>query len=199
MATREQVQKALQRPQARGEGEETTPVRKKEEVARSRGAMPSSFAKSTKTNEQTKVKIRVPPEVPHDTRICIEDLVDTDVDEPDVDKYNSRQKSKLSEADFTRDELHRALKSALETQVLMCSDEWLCVFSDYVGRLGNEPPGARAQVALTGPTEAEYLRGAEEAETKAAATIAVASNAKSRTSFERFRPYRQERRGQGHR
>ena len=24
---------------------------------------------------------RVPPEVPHDTRICIEDLVDTDIDE----------------------------------------------------------------------------------------------------------------------
>ena len=165
--------------------------------------MPSSFAKSTKTNEQTKVKIRVPPEVPHDTRICIEDLVDTDVDEPDVDKQksnaNSRQKSELSEAHFTRDELHRALKSALESQVLMCSDEWLCVFSDYVGRLGNEPPGARALVALTGLTEAEYLRGAEEAETKAAATIAVASNAKSRTSFERFRPYRQEPRGQGHR
>ena len=54
MATREQVQKALQRPQARGEGEATTPVRKKE-GARSRGAMPSSFAKSTKTNEQKKV------------------------------------------------------------------------------------------------------------------------------------------------
>ena len=144
--------------------------------------MPSSFAKSTKTNEQTKVKIRVPPDIPHDTRICIEDLVDTDVDEPDVDKQksnaNSRQKSELSEADFTRDELHRALKSALETQVLMCSDEWLSVFSDYVGsgkrptieyaeggaerqdsvtndlRQMNEPPGARARVALTGPTVA---------------------------------------------
>ena len=57
-------------------------------------------------------------------------------------------------------------------------------FSDYVGRLGNKPPGARARVALTGPTVAEYFRDAEEAETKAAATTAVASNAKSRAAFE---------------
>ena len=52
-------------------------------------------------------------------------------------------------------------------------------FSDYVGRLGNKPTGARARVALTGPTVAEYFRDAEEAVTKAAATTAVASNAKS--------------------
>ena len=77
--------------------------------------MPSSFAKSTKTNEQKKVRFVVPPEVPN-----------TDVHESDVDEK------------FERDELHRALKSALETQVLVCADEWLSVFSDYVGRLGNE-------------------------------------------------------------
>ena len=35
--------------------------------------------------------------------------------------------------DSERDELHRALKSALETQVIACSNEWLSVFSDYVG------------------------------------------------------------------
>jgi len=42
------------------------------------------------------------------------------------------------ESDAKRDELHRVLKSALETQVLVCADEWLSVFSDTVGRLGNE-------------------------------------------------------------
>ena len=35
----------------------------------------SSFAKSTKTNEHKKVKMRVPEEVPRDTRISTEDLV----------------------------------------------------------------------------------------------------------------------------
>ena len=42
--------------------------------------MLSSFA-STETNEQTEVRIVVPPEVPHDTRICIEDLVDMEIDQ----------------------------------------------------------------------------------------------------------------------
>ena len=68
----------------------------------------------------------VPAEVPHDTRICIEDLVDTNFDESDVGELraekkktdrewdprareqknsaNSREKSELSEADFERDE-----------------------------------------------------------------------------------------------
>ena len=65
-------------------------------------------------SEQKKVRFVVPPEVPN-----------TDVDEPDVDE-------------FERDEVHRALKSDLETQVFVCADEWLSVFTDYVGRLGNE-------------------------------------------------------------
>ena len=76
--------------------------------------MPSSLAKSTKTKEQKKVRFMVPPELPN-----------TNFDEPDV-------------GEFERDELHRALRSALETQVLVCADEWLSVFTDYVGRLGNE-------------------------------------------------------------
>ena len=90
-------------------------------MSRSRRAMPSSFAKSDKTNGQTKVRVVIPSEVPHDTRMYIEDLVNTNVDESDVDEQessaNSRQKSELSEADFERDEMHRALKSVLETQV----------------------------------------------------------------------------------
>ena len=57
MATRKQVQEALQR-------KETVRTGTREEGARSRRTMPSSFAKSTKTNE--KVRFVVPPEVPHD-------------------------------------------------------------------------------------------------------------------------------------
>ena len=79
-------------------------------MARSRRAVLSSFAKSTKTNEQKKVRVVVPAEVPDDTRICIEDLVNTDFDESDVDKHkssaNSRQKSEPSEGQFDMDELH---------------------------------------------------------------------------------------------
>ena len=52
MATRKQVQGALQR-------KETVRTGTTEEGA-SRGAMPSSFAKSNRTNEQTKVKTRAP-------------------------------------------------------------------------------------------------------------------------------------------
>ena len=43
--------------------------------------MLSSFASTAETNEQTKVRIVVPPEVPHDTRICIEDLVAMEIDQ----------------------------------------------------------------------------------------------------------------------
>ena len=39
---------------------------------------------------------------------------------------------------FERDELDRALKSALKTHVIVCADECLSVFTSYVGRLGNE-------------------------------------------------------------
>ena len=53
-----------------------------------------------------------------------------------------REKSEVASVeeghDIERDGLDRALKSALETQVIVCADQWLSVFSDYVGRLGNE-------------------------------------------------------------
>jgi len=143
---------------------------KRVEGARVRGAVPSSFA-TAETNEQLKDNEKKKTARDRDPRT-----------REQKSSANSRQKSELSQADFERDELHRALKSALETQVIVCSVGWLSVFSDYVGRLGNEPLGARARVALTGTTVAEYFRDAEETETKAAA--AVASNAKSRAAFE---------------
>ena len=55
--------------------------------------MLSSFA-TAETNEQTKVKIRVPAEVPRDTGISIEDLVYTDVDESDVEIHQSKENEK---------------------------------------------------------------------------------------------------------
>ena len=60
--------------------------------------MLSSFAKPDKTNEQTKRSTVVPLEVPHDTRICIEDLVDTNFDESDVDELRDEKKAKQSRA-----------------------------------------------------------------------------------------------------
>ena len=43
-------------------------------------------------SEQMDVRIVVPPEVPHDTRICIEDLVGTDIDGPDIDDLKDDEK-----------------------------------------------------------------------------------------------------------
>ena len=56
--------------------EKAAAVRAREEGARVQ--VLSSFAKPDKTNEQTKVRVALPPEVPHDARICIEDLLDID-------------------------------------------------------------------------------------------------------------------------
>ena len=62
------------------------------DAGRSRGAAPSSLTKQGKTNEQKKVRVVAPAEVPHDTRICIADLVDTDFDESDVDELRAEKK-----------------------------------------------------------------------------------------------------------
>ena len=48
----------------------------------------SSFA-TTETNEQTKVKIRVPAEVPLDTRICVEDVDESEID---IDQSKDNEK-----------------------------------------------------------------------------------------------------------
>ena len=66
------------------------------ESERRRGTNPrrssaQSFA-TAETNEQMKVRIVVPLEVPHDTRICNEDLSDTDIDESDLDELRDERK-----------------------------------------------------------------------------------------------------------
>ena len=64
--------------------------------------MPSSFAtdklkgqakkgRTAISPEQTKVRIVAPPEVPYDTRICIENLVDTDSDELEIDELREER------------------------------------------------------------------------------------------------------------
>ena len=52
--------------------------------------MLSSIA-TTETNEQKEVRIVVPPEEPHDTRICIEDLVDMEIDQLKDDEKKGKQ------------------------------------------------------------------------------------------------------------
>ena len=56
----------------------------------------SSFAKPDKTNEQTKARKVVPLEVPHDTRICSKDLVDTNFDKSDADELRDEKESKTA-------------------------------------------------------------------------------------------------------
>ena len=46
---------------------------------------------------EKKVRAVVPAEVPNDTRICIEDLVDTDFDESDVDELRAEKKKTARE------------------------------------------------------------------------------------------------------
>ena len=77
--------------------------------------MLSSFA-STEMNEQTEVGIVEPPEVPHDTRICIEDLVDTDIDESDIDELRDEQEVQGENMDIRHAELvHRQMECADES------------------------------------------------------------------------------------
>ena len=49
--------------------------------------------------EQTEVRTVLPPEVPHDTRICIEDLADTDTDESDSDELRVEREVQDESAD----------------------------------------------------------------------------------------------------
>ena len=65
-------------------------LRAREEGARVQGAVLSAFA-TTETNEQMKVRMVVPPEVPHDRRICMEDLVDMEIDQLRDDEKKGKQ------------------------------------------------------------------------------------------------------------
>ena len=50
-----------------------------------------SSSATAETNEQTKERTVVPLEVPHDTRICIEDLVDMEIDQLRDDEKKGKQ------------------------------------------------------------------------------------------------------------
>ena len=39
----------------------------------------------------TEQRVMVPPEIPHDTRVCIEDIVNTDFDESDNDELREKR------------------------------------------------------------------------------------------------------------
>ena len=72
--------------------EKTAAVRAREEGARIQGgAVLSSFAKPDKTNEQAEVRIVAPAEVPHDTRICIEDVADMDIHQSKDNEKKGKQ------------------------------------------------------------------------------------------------------------
>ena len=63
-----------------------------------------SFAKPDKTNEHMTETTVVPPEVPRDTRISIEDFVYTDIDEPDIDELRREwRKSTVRDRDQSQD------------------------------------------------------------------------------------------------
>ena len=100
--SKEQRVRRWQRPR-----EETVSVRTREgarvqgEIS-SRGAAHSSSAtvemnaqtkkrQTVISTEQTEVRIVVPPEVPHDTRICVEDLVDKEINQLREEKRSARR------------------------------------------------------------------------------------------------------------
>ena len=68
--------------------------------------------------EQTEVRIVVPPEVAHDTRTCIEDLVDTDIDESHSDE--------LREDREVQDECRQQTCKTCTQKQMECAYEIIC-------------------------------------------------------------------------
>ena len=114
---KEQRVRRWQRPR-----EETTPV-KEIERERRRGTRPRSSAQficdsrdertdkeKTNSDQPTPIeqRVMVPPEIPHDTRICIEDLVDPDFEESDVDEWRDEREVQDDRTDIQHAEfVHR--------------------------------------------------------------------------------------------
>ena len=84
--------------------------RPQEEEARVQGAVLSSFA-TAETNEQTKVKIRVPAEVPRDTRICIEDVDESDIV---IDQSKEHEKKGKQPGTGTQEPLNKQTRTGTQ-------------------------------------------------------------------------------------
>ena len=61
--------------------------------------------------EKREVRIVLSPEIPHDTRICIEDLVDTDFDVSDSDELRDEREVQDENADIRHAELAQRTRS----------------------------------------------------------------------------------------
>ena len=111
---KEQRVRKWQRPR-----EETESVRTREEGAQVQGEISSggvahSSSATVEMNaqtkkrqtmispEQTEVRIVVPSEVPHDMRICIEDLVDTDIDDSREEREVQEESVDIRRAEVVR-------------------------------------------------------------------------------------------------
>ena len=119
--SKEQQTRRWQRPR-----EKAAAVRAREERARiQEGAVLSSFA----TNEQKKVRIVVPLEIPHDTGICVEDLVDMEIDQlKENERKTARewdprtQEENTCESDARLDKNHEhssGMQESIEAEALL--------------------------------------------------------------------------------
>ena len=110
--------------------------------------MLSSFEKPDKTNEQTKVRVVVPPKVPHDTRICI-----------DIDQSKENEKKGKQPGNGTQEPKKK-------------------IDRDRDPRTREQTARDRDPRTLDETARDWDPRTQDEAETRAAAATAVASNKK---------------------
>ena len=129
---KEQRVRRWQRPR-----EETVPVRAREEGARVQGGAVLSSSATVEMNaqtkkrqtvispEQTEVRIVVPPELRHDTRICIEDLADTDIDESDIDELRDEREVQDENVDIRHGELVHRDRNRWNAQTRSSAATWV--------------------------------------------------------------------------
>ena len=170
---KEQRVRRWQRPR-----EETTPVKTREEGARARGRVRGRTAIRP---EETKQRIVVPPEVPHDTRICVEDLVD--IDESDVDQLRVYEKIVKQPGAGTQEPVKRETAKDRDPRTLERKEQ--CRLETNKASLSSQcwarciqPRTAHFPRRREREMKSE-LSEAEQAKSKAAAMTAVASNEKA--------------------